>query len=224
MFRKVCSSHLLLFYFLSLILFVQACGPEIKVFDATPSRLCKGDSTTITWEIDRDKSGILSSSLIDDLTIPNMSVSVDKEGSKRFELYEDTRFKITAHKDEHVYSEYDVLVYNVRGEKDFGETAKQDTTKADVMLAVFSPRKEKWPDKLRVDTVSSTFQRELTVIHENHQIILPSDGTPSDELRGSKVNGEWIIKTQLMPDEKSDRPPDTLAVTISFYCESEAGG
>ena len=211
------------FLFVALLLSITACGPTIKFFDATPSRLCKGDSTTVSWKIKGDTNGILSAAPTNDLAKPTMKISVPSEGSRNFMPEEDSRYTIAARSDEKVFSEYDVLVFDSQCPKDFGEVAKRDTSNADVRVAVIAPRQEKWPDNLRVETVSSTFQRELTVIHEGHQITLSADGSPSEELRGTKVNGEWTIKTKLLPNEMGENPsqppPTLLGISISFHCE-----
>lgn len=194
--------------------YIAACKPEIETFKANPSRLCEGQTTTLSWESKGDTILNASPSIVGTGAVHNTA-------SAGFKPIKDTTFKLTATRGgKNAYAEQDVLVFSNEKEKEIVIRTKPDGHGG--LLAIETLKPEVWDEMIRIKSISNLSGRSIQVTHEGKSITLSGDGTPSTELKGQKMSGTWGLRANLLSGEvigdPSQPPPDRLRMLITLSC------
>ncbi|MEW6144153.1 MAG: hypothetical protein AB1598_03935 [Thermodesulfobacteriota bacterium] len=200
-------------------LYITACAPKIVSFQASPGRLCKGQNTVVSWSV-------VGGALLLATPLTSGTGVVPSSGSKSFTPLKPTKFTIIAMRSgKDVFAEQEVVVVESGNTQSLVIETQPDG--AHGLIAKETLKPQIWDDMMRIDTISGQSNRALRVFHEGHEIILPADGTPSDQMRGAKISGLWEIRANLLSGEvmgdPTHAPPDRLRVLVNLTCRSQGG-
>jgi len=195
---------------------VAACAPKVVSFKANPRQVCKGQPTTVSWDVKG------STVLLAQPPVAGTGM-VPSSGSHNFTLNDTTVFTIKAMRNgyDDDFEEQQVVVY---------ETGKMepilDWTKPDGkggLVAYPTPSPDVWGN-IRIDTISNQEDRLLRVIHQGREVLLPVGGT-SEKMHGLNVSGLWEIQAGLLPGEVIDdpdhSPPESLSIVVRVSCQEK---
>lgn len=215
----VMRSSLQLIWVIAFLIVITACAPKITSFQASPRRLCEGQNTVVSWEV--EGHALLSSEPVMDGTGP-----VPSSGSMNYALFEPTLFKIIVMRGgKDAFAEQEVAVFASGDTKTIVIETYPDSTQGLVAKETLSP--QVWDDMMRIDSISGQSGRALNITHEGRKITLPADGSPSDLMRGAKMSGLWEIRANLLSGEvmgdPTHAPPDRLRILVSLTCVTQGG-
>jgi hypothetical protein len=185
------------------------CCPEIEHFDATPHRICPGGSATVSWNVRGDAT--LSASPARAAT-----GAVDASGRRSFVLAQTTTFTLAV-KGLEEFREQEVQVFAGADEEE--DVGGQAECHGNELVATAKLPPGDWDDLARVATVRENqfaALRPLTVVHAGRTATL-TGAAPSAALAGTKVSGDWEIRSPLSPGEGCN-PPPALELTVRVEC------
>jgi hypothetical protein len=193
---------------------LTACSPKVYVFQASPTRLCAGQSTTLTWKI--RGAGLLTS-------VPSLPGTgpVGDSGARSFLPTDTTHFSITATKGGKV-AQGDVVVipFQVGVEKSLRFRA--DSLEDTMLVALGDLASEDWDSAVRIRSVADTLDRPLRVTHAGKDVELQAGGAVSESLKGTPVSGHWELRAPRLSREiagaTSPPPRDRLGVLLTLDC------
>ncbi len=199
---------------LAVVVSMAACEPKIVSFEASPRKLCTGQSTTLSWKVN-GKAVLLA-----DPPLAGTG-AVSSTGSRVFAPAEKTIFTIRAMRSgKDAFARQEVVTLATEEEKQI--VIKTEPDGAGGLVAADTLPSAAWDDFLRIDTISGHSHRPLRVLHEGREVTLPADGSESDQMKGLKVSGRWEIHAGLQPGEvmgdPNHAPPDRLRVLIHLSC------
>ena len=211
------KNPLRIIWIIAFIFFITACVPKIVSFQASPRRLCEGQNTVVSWEVE-GKALLLAEPTI------NSTGSVPSSGSRHYTLYESTIFTILAMRSgKDVFAEQEVVVFSSGETQTIIIGTKPDETGG--LIAAEALKPEVWDDMMRIDTISGRSNRPLRVSHEGRDVILPADGSVSEQMSGAKISGLWKIRADLLPGEvmgdPAHAPPDRLRILVNLTCVNQ---
>lgn len=208
-----CRSSLLLIT----MLIVSACGgPSVKRFDVKEPVLCEGETAVIQWEADGKVA----------MTFRPEPPRI-KENDCAIEGFETFAFTLVAQKDG------DEAIKTIEvGRVSDGATipiALQTTAVADtdVIATQTSDASKKdsalWPDRLKVNAVTACRHRTIHVRHEDKEITLSDDGSPSAGLAGTFLRGSWELRSPLTVEEQQTPAlrPKILEIVATVRCRED---
>ena len=203
----------------AVLFLITACAPKILSFQASPRRLCEGQNTEVLWEVE-GHTLLLAEPTTDG------TGAVPSSGSQQFALFETTLFKIIAMRSgKDIFAEQEVVVFANGDTQTIVIQTQPEGTSGLVAAETLKP--EVWDDMMRIDTISGRSNRPLRVSHEGRDVILPADGSVSDQMRGAKISGHWEIRADLLPGEvmgdPSHAPPDRLRILVNLTCVNQEG-
>ncbi len=193
---------------------MAACMPKIAAFQADPQQLCMGQSTTLSWQV-RGEARLSAQP-------PLAGVgAVDSVGSRLFAPVETTLFTMTAtHQGQEAFAKQEVVVRAMESQQPI--VLRTRPVPPDGLVAVETLPPADWDELLRIDTIAGQSPRPLRIVHEGRDVLLPADGSVSDQLRGTKVSGRWEIHAELLPGEvigdPAHAPPDRLRLLAHLSC------
>jgi hypothetical protein len=134
-----------------------------------------------------------------------------------------TTFTITAMRTgKEIPANQDVVTFTSGEERPI--VIKTEPDGADGLVAITILQPADWDDLVRIDTISGHSHRTLRVLHGGREVVLPADGSESDQMKGLKVSGRWEIYAALQPGEvigdPNHAPPDRLRVLIHLLCRN----
>lgn len=187
---------------------VACSGPRISRFEVKPQILCEGDKAVIRWAAHGELAMTLQSE-----PMPEAEPTCATEGRDTFSL---------------------TLVARKRGEEaerkvEIGQlhrTAAEPivmSTNAIVGTDVVASGQKNpglWGDRVEVTTVAACLGRAIHVQHSGRSASLPADGTPSDLLGGTVLDGPWELRSPLSPEEQHNPSlrPKVLKVLATVRC------
>jgi hypothetical protein len=175
--------------------------------------VCAGESAKLSWRV-RGNAALSATPPLDG------TGEVPSSGSREFAIAQPTVFEITAKRHgKTAFARQEVTAFATGATRDI--VFRTDSLAPDSLIAAGTIPPADWDDELRIDTVSGQSQRQLRVVHEGRDILLPADGSASDALRGARVGGRWEIRSGLLAGETiggPHAPPDRLRVVVRLSC------
>lgn len=201
-------------YLLAVVFLMAACGPKIVSFEASPHRLCTGQSTTLSWMVKGEAKLSAEPSLAGTGVVPST-------GSRSFTPVQSTTFKITAARHgKSQFAKQEVVTLATGEERPI--VIRTDPDGAGGLVGIVTLQPADWDDLVRINTISGQSNRILRVLHEGREVILSADGSESDQMKDLKVSGRWEIHAGLQPGEiisdPNHAPPDRLRILIHLSC------
>jgi hypothetical protein len=193
---------------------MAACMPKIVAFQANPYQVCRGQSATLSWEVRGE--AVLSAKP------PLAGVGpVEPVGSRMFAPVETTMFTMTAtHQGQEAFAQQEMVVRATESEQLIVLRTRPESPDGLVAAETLPPAD--WDDLLRIDTIAGQSGRPLRIVHESRDVLLPADGSASNQLRGTAVSGRWEVHAGLLPGEvvgdPAHAPPDRLRLLAHLSC------
>ena len=191
------------------------CSAQVLSYEAMPSRLCAGDSTTLRWHVrgnatltaEPSISGLPNADAVDSARVSPMLTTVFtlaiQRSSKKF------------------YARQEVVILDPNSPRTLVDIATPLGSDSIETILRLEPRI--WDTKARVITVTARSGRPLAVTHDGRRVTL-TDAAASNELQGTPLSGVWIIHAPLQPGEvmgdSVHPPPDRLRLVVQFGCGS----
>lgn len=212
--RHLRLRHTLPALLLILALSLPACArPKIDRFDAAPRRLCRDQTTTLSWAV--KGTPVLSADPPVAGTGP-----VDPEGSLTVSPEVSTVFTLRVERGgKSARANQEVVVYATSPEVPVVIDSEPGPD-GGLVAATAVPAAD-WDDGLRIALVSNDADRPLTVRHGGREAVLAS-GETSDALAGLVMSGSWELAAGLLPGEvmgdPAHAPPDRLRLRVALDC------
>jgi hypothetical protein len=185
----------------------SGCAPRIRSFVVAPPSVCPGDPAPVaTWSA----NGSLSLSVaVDPEQLDGGAASAAPDGSHLVAL----RLLATRNGQEAAATQW-IQVFPQSFPNDIVFAA--DPVEGGV-VAKGTKNVARWADRFEIATLAASDGRRVEVLHAGTRAVLPASGTPSAELAGTPLGGEWELTWRA---SDSGPAPDSLTVHAMVRCRT----
>jgi hypothetical protein len=195
MFKKYFKNRINYFLFIFISIYVYSCGPQINSFTVEPLTISSKDSVKIKWDVSGEATLLFHEKINpdDSITIFREFTLVVQKGGKEVKRF----IQVTVIPDESTTEI--IFTTSLRG---------------DTLVAEGEKNIARWGNLFQVLNVSSSSGRNLTVKHSGKTAELDKDGSQSNVLEGTPVEGHWEFRSLLTGSEKADlsSAPEFLSI------------
>ena len=194
----------ILFLFISVLFY--CCKPSIRSFTVKPLTITSLDSVKATWDV----SGAPTLLIHENTIVPDSTRGIVV--AKYLEL---TLVARKGGKETKRMIQVTMLPSESSNEIVFSNVL---STNGDTLIAKGEKNKLRWGDEFQIVSVASHSKRQLYVRHSGKSAELSSDGTPSNALEGTPIEGPWEIRSLVTAAEKKDlkTAPETLSINTTI--------
>jgi hypothetical protein len=176
---------------------LAACQPRIYSFTVDPKSIGPSDRIRVGWEVKGEPS-----LQIQDYPYPGDSSSGDK---LRYITLVVTRNK-------HEISQ--VVQVAVRRDSASDEIAFRPVVAGDSLVAAGINNPVRWGNEFDILSVADGSDRAMEVSHAGIARELHPGDKPDDAFKGTPVQGDWIFRCQMTPEERNHQRPLPLFLRI----------
>lgn len=174
---------------------VAACGPKIDHFDVSPVRACVGDSVRIAYAVHGTPQ-----------------LTVVRHGAPPSDT---TAYQLTATRHGKVkFARKEVVTFWPGNEKTLAFDT--DSVVGDSIASTDTLPAQRW-GSIPLWSVASASGRGIRVTHNGKTAVLPSDGRPSDDLRGTPIAGVWEMRAPILPGETPGVPQHAPPASLRLH-------
>lgn len=192
---------------------VSCAKPKIGTFDADPQRICKGQTTRLSWKVTGEATLSATSPL------PGTG-PIASEGQRQFAPDTTTIFVLSVTRGgKQKRAHQEVVVLDTGAPVPIVIATEPDSAGGLVARETAPP--EDWDHDLRIALVMNISDRPITVSHGGTEATV-GPRVPSDAFQDLPVSGSWTLRADLKEGEEMGNPehapPDRLRLELTLKC------